>query len=76
MSVPELTSLIAAVAGLIAATGTALNYRSLARARETAERAATLAHDNNRMAQAQRDRLEQALGGGVASQAPQPKVDS
>jgi hypothetical protein len=72
MTLVHITSLIGAVAALVAACGTALNYRSLARAREAAAHAAGLAHENNRLAQAQGDRLEKAINGGL----PPSRVDS
>ena len=60
MMLAQAASLIGAIAALVAALGTALNYRSLARARDAADRHA-------RGASAQRARIEDALNGGMAA---------
>ncbi len=53
MMLAHAASLIGAIAALVAALGTALNYRSLARARAVAD--------------AQRTRIEDALNGGMTA---------
>lgn len=60
MMIAHVSSLIGAIAALVAALGTALNYRSLARARAAADRHA-------RGASAQRTRIEDTLNGEMTA---------